>query len=70
MKDLVELRTGTNPISDYKVTLSGTRESAANLRSALKIANAGPVKAVQIGASFLKTANSISSIEITTEVTF
>lgn len=70
LKELVEMRTGTNLISDYKVTLSGTRESAANLRSALKIANAGPVKAVDIGVSFSKTAESISSIEITTEIVF
>lgn len=64
------MRTGKNPISAYKMTLSGTRESAANLRSAPKIANAGPVKAVEIGASFSKTAELISSIEITTEITF
>ena len=70
LRDLVEMRTGTNLISHYKMTLSGTRESAANLRSALKIANAGPVKAVEIGASFSRTAESISSIEITTEITF
>jgi hypothetical protein len=70
LRDLVEMRTGANLISNYKMTLSGTRESAANLRSALKIANAGPVKAVDIGASFSKTATSISSIEITTEITF
>ncbi|TFB66161.1 hypothetical protein [Cryobacterium sp. Hz9] len=70
LRDLVEMRTGANPISHYKVTLSGTRESAANLRSALKIANAGPVKAVDIGASFSKTAESISSIEITIEIAF
>lgn len=70
LKDLVEMRTGANLISDYKMTLSGTRESAANLKSALKIANAGPVKAVEIGATFSKTAESIRSIEITTEIIF
>lgn len=70
LSDLVEMRTGANLISKYKMTLSGTRESAANLKSALKIASAGPVKALEIGASFSTTAQSISSIEITTEITF
>src|SRR5690606_32223122 len=70
LQGLVEMRTGANPILQYKMTLSGTRESAANLTSALKIANAGPVKAVNIGTSFSRTANSISSIEITTKITF
>lgn len=70
LRDLIEMRTGTNAISQYKMTLSGTRESAANLKSGLKIANAGPVKALDIGLSFSKTAESVSSIEITTEILF
>tara|TARA_R110002124_G_scaffold64556_1_gene176225 strand:- start:3830 stop:4606 length:777 start_codon:yes stop_codon:yes gene_type:complete len=70
LRDLVEMRTGSNPISSYKMTFSGTRESAANLKSGLKLANAGPVEAVDIGASFSKTANKLSSVEITTEITF
>ncbi|WP_157155715.1 hypothetical protein [Diaminobutyricimonas sp. LJ205] len=70
LKALVEMRTGTNLISDYRMTLSGTRESDANLQSALKIANSGAVKAVEIGASFSKAAKSISSVEITTEIKF
>lgn len=70
LRGLVEMRTGTNPLTEYKMTLSGTRESTANLKSALKIANAGPVKAVDIGGSFSKSAEWISSIEITTEIKF
>lgn len=70
LKDLVEMRTGANLISEYKMTLSGTRESTANFKSALKIANAGPVKAVDIGGSFTRTAETINSIEVTTEIFF
>lgn len=67
---LVEMRTGQNPITRYKMTLSGTREAEANLRSALRIANAGPVEAAQIGVDFSRTVKAISSVEITTEITF
>lgn len=67
---LVEMRTGQNPIIRYKMTLSGTREAEANLRSALRIASAGPVEAAQIGTDFSRTVKAISSVEITTEITF
>jgi hypothetical protein len=67
---LVEMRTGQNPIIRYKMTLSGTREAEANLRSALRIANAGPVEAAKIGVDFSRTVKAISSVEITTEITF
>ncbi|WP_311260494.1 hypothetical protein [Microbacterium sp. WCS2018Hpa-9] len=67
---LVEMRTGLNPLSRYKMTLSGTREAEANLRSALRLATAGLVKAADIGADFSRTVKSISSVEITTEITF
>lgn len=70
LRDLIEMRTGVNPISSYKMTFSGTRESAANLKSALKIANSTPVKAVSIGPAFSRSAESISDIELTTEITF
>jgi hypothetical protein len=70
LRDLVEMRSGTNPITHYTVKLSGMRESSANLKSALKIANAGPVRALDIGGSFTRTVQSISNIEITTVVTF
>lgn len=66
---LVDLRTGKNPVGKYKMTLSGTRESAANLKSALVLAAALP-KTVDGAITFTMTANSISSIEITTEITF
>jgi len=70
MNDLVDLRTGENPIGSYKVTLNGTRESAANFKSALKIANAGPLKAIDVGASFKMTVDSMTSIRLVTEITF
>lgn len=71
LRALVELRTGMNPISEYRMTLSGTRESDANLRSALSIAEAASGQgAVQVGASFARAAKSISSIEITTRIVF
>lgn len=45
LRYLIELRTGTNPIASYKMTLSGTRESSANLRSALNLAVSVPTSA-------------------------
>jgi len=70
LRDLVEMRTGTNLISAYKMKFSGTRESAANLLSALTIANSGPAKAASVGGDFSKKADGTSSIEITTKITF
>lgn len=71
MKDLVQMRTGDhNLVTTYVMKMSGTRESESNFRSALNIANAGPVKALDIGASFSKTAESVKDIEIVTEILF
>lgn len=71
LKDLIEMRTGRNPIQAYQMTLSGTRESTAALKSALKISAAAPIKAViDIGATFSRTAESMSNIEIVTEIVF
>ena len=70
MRDLIDPRTGDNPIRKYKMTVSGTRESASSFDSALKLANTGPVKALDVGASFRVTAESIRSITLTTEITF
>jgi hypothetical protein len=70
LRDLVEMRTGGNRITEYKVTFSGTREATANLRSALTIASADPVKSIDFGATFSSSAESISNIEITTEIHF
>ena len=67
---LVEMRAGSNPVQRYRMTLNGTRESTTNLKSALKLANAGPIKAAEIGAAFSKTAESINRIEITTDIEF
>lgn len=46
------------------------RESAANFSSALNIANAGPVKAVDIGVTFAKTVKAIREVEFKTEIEF
>jgi len=69
LRYLIELRTGANPIASYKMTLSGTRESSANLRSALSLAVSVP-KSGDGSASFTKVVNTISDIDITTEITF
>lgn len=69
LRYLVDLRTGNNPVNHYKMTVSGTRESAANLRSALSLAASVP-KAVGASAALSWGASSISDIEITTEITF
>ncbi|MGA6126527.1 MULTISPECIES: hypothetical protein [unclassified Microbacterium] len=69
LRYLIELRTGTNPIASYKMTLSGTRESSANLRSALNLVVSVP-KSGDGSASFTKVVNTISNIDITTEITF
>lgn len=66
---LVSMRSGKNPVERYKMTLSGTKESELNIKSALKIATAIP-KAVELGGDFSRTAGSISSIKITTEIKF
>jgi hypothetical protein len=70
LRDLIEMRTGDNAISSYEIKFSGTRESTANLISALSIANAGPAKAVSIGGDFSRTVSANTSIEITTEIKF
>lgn len=69
LRYLIELRTGTNPIASYKMTLSGTRESSANLRSALNLAVSVP-ESPEGSASFTRVVNTISNIDITTEITF
>lgn len=70
LRALVNMRTGGNLLTRYDFTLSGTRESTSNLTSALQIANAGPVKALEIGAKFSMMAKAIRNIEIKTEITF
>lgn len=70
LRALVDLRTGENPVGSYVMKLSGTREAESNLKSALDLANAGPVKALKVGVSFSKTAQRIKDIEIVTEITF
>ncbi|MEJ1922509.1 hypothetical protein [Microbacterium sp. KHB019] len=71
MRSLVEMRTGSNPVQGYRMTLSGTRESDANLRAALSIAESiSGKKGVSVGATFTREVKSIRSIEITTSIKF
>ncbi|WES64643.1 hypothetical protein P0L94_00905 [Microbacter sp. GSS18] len=70
MRDLIEMRTGTNPISHYKMTFSGTRESASNFSAGLKLAGAAEALGVQLGGKFTKTLESIRDIDIETEINF
>lgn len=77
LRDLVDMRSDAgldvddqNLVLSQVVRISGTRESESNFRSALNIANAGPIKALQIGSTFTKSATSIRNIEIITEITF
>ncbi len=69
LRYLIELRSGKNPIASYKMTLSGTRESSANLRSALNLAVSVP-RTGDGSASFTRVVNTMSNIDITTEITF
>lgn len=70
LRALVEMRSGTNLMTKYAFTISGTREAATNFNSALQIASAGPVKAVDIGARFAMMAHTIRNVEIRTEIRF
>jgi len=70
VKDLVELRSGSNRITRQLVKISGTRDSESNFRSAANLANAGPVKMLKAGTTFTKTASMIRNIEISTEIVF
>jgi len=77
LRDLVDMRDDRgldgpdqNLVQSQVVRVSGTREAESSFRSALSIANAGPIKALQIATSFAKSATSIRNIEIVTEITF
>ncbi|BAU32059.1 hypothetical protein [Microcella alkaliphila] len=77
LRDLVDMRDDRgvgdedqNLVTSQVVRISGTREAEASFRSALSIANAGPIKALQISTTFTKSATSIRNIEIVTEITF
>jgi hypothetical protein len=67
---LVEMRSGANPMESYQMTFNGTKEATASFRSALNLANAGPVKALGVGAAFSRTVTSVSRIEIRIKITF
>jgi hypothetical protein len=70
LAELVEMRTGKNLILEYRMTMNGTKEAASSFRAALDIANATPVKALNIGAEFTKKVTSMQSVDIKIEITF
>lgn len=70
LRALIDMRIGDNLVSEYKMTLNGTHEADSNVNCALRIANAGPIKAVKIGGSFAAQAHSIRTIDITTTINF
>lgn len=70
LEALIELRTGPNAVISYDMKMNGIRESESNLRCALDLANAGPVKLLQIGATFTRTAKLVKDVEIATEIRF
>lgn len=67
---LIEMRKGANQMSDYQMKFNGVKEADASFRSAVNLANAGPVKALGVGASFSRTVTSLGRIEITIKITF
>lgn len=67
---LIEMRTGDNAMSTYQMVFNGVKEADANFRSAISLANSGPVKAVEVGGTFTRTVSSVSRIEIKIEIEF
>jgi len=70
LRSLVDMRTGNNPISSYEMVIDGVKESDGNFRSALKLANAGPVKAFDIGGSFSTAVSTLSRVEVRIKIAF
>ena len=70
IRALIDMRAGSNPLLSYKMSLSVTRESDVNLRSAAKIVSKIPSKSFDIGASFERDVHSFRNIEIITEISF
>lgn len=70
IRALIDMRAGSNPLLSYKMSLSATRESDVNLRSAAKIVSKIPSKSFDIGASFERDVHSFRNIEIITEISF
>ncbi|MDZ8275721.1 hypothetical protein R2Q81_07125 [Microbacterium aquimaris] len=70
IRDLVDMRTGTNPITHYRMTFSGTRESASNFNAGLKLGAAAVSAGVDLGADFSKTVETFRDIDIEVEINF
>ena len=70
LASLVDMRSGDNSMNSYKMLINGAKEADANFRSAVNLANSGPVKMLGVGASFTRTVRMVSRIEIKIEITF
>jgi hypothetical protein len=70
LQALIDLRSIQNRAKKYTLTFSGTRESATNLRSALELAGSVSTKKAKVGATFTRNFESVTTIDITTEITF
>lgn len=70
LRRLIELREGPHAVLGYEMTVNGLSESESNLRCALDLANVGPVKLLEIGATFARTAKDVKQVNITTRITF
>lgn len=70
LRDLIELRSGTNKVLEVELVVSGTRESDSYLACGLELANAGPVKLLQIGAAFTMTMQAVKNVDITVKMVF
>lgn len=65
MRTLVEMRTGQNLITQYRLTFNCTRESVLNVKAAASVA-----KVVGVEANFQMNSTSLSEIEIETTILF
>ncbi len=67
--DLINMRADTE-LLEYTMTVNGTRESRASLAAALDLAAVPVVKAAQVGVGFSQTLQAVSTVEISTRITF
>lgn len=67
VKGLIDLCASGNPVRKHRVKMNGLRESARSLKAGLDLTTNLGVK-LGGGAHFTRAAESISSIEVTTEI--
>jgi hypothetical protein len=68
MNSLVQMRENGPLLTTYAMTFNGSSEASTNLDIALKVA--AKLKLVKVDVSFDRATSSISSVEISTEITF